>query len=300
MSTEFAARGVIVPLLTPFADEGERLDEEALEANIHWLLARGVHGFMPCGTTSEAPLLTLDERKRILEITVAAARGRAPVLAHVGAATTATTIELARHAVEVGADAVSVVTPWYYLLSEEALLLHFRRVAEAVPQIPFFLYNIPQNTNNVITRTLAERVIAHCPNVMGIKDSAGKMDSLQGFVGLRAGTFQVVCGSDTLQFAALEAGAVAGVSGNANVVPEIVVALYNAYGSGDKARAQQEQARLDLAAQAMGNGGSLALFKAVGAWRGQRLGSVRAPLPAAHADTVRAAVDTLIALGIQA
>jgi len=309
MQIHYEVRGVIVPLLTPYDEEGESLDEEALEGNIAWLLERGVHGFMPCGTTGETPLLTLAERKRILEITVRATRGntsggsasggRAPVLAHVGAASTATTIELARHAAEVGAEAISVVTPWYFRLSEDALLAHYCRVANAVPQMPLFLYNIPQNANNTIDRTLAERIIAHCPNVVGIKDSAGKMDSLASFVGLREGTFQVICGSDLLQFAALEAGAVAGVSGNANVVPEIVVGLYNAYAAGDKARAQQEQQRLDAALQAMGNGGSLALFKAVGAWRGQRLRSVRAPLPPTTPDVVAATVEKLSALGIQ-
>ncbi len=298
MQMHFEVQGVVVPLLTPFVDGGECLDEAALQSNIEWLIGKGVNGFMPCGTTGEAALLTTTERKRIVEITVETANHRVPVLAHVGAATTARTIALARHAVEVGAEAISVVTPWYYLLSDDALLAHYCAVAQAVPSTPLYLYNIPQNANNTITRALAERIVAACPNVVGIKDSAGKLDGLQSFVGLRGGSFQVVCGSDSLQLAALQAGAVAGVSGNANVVPELVLALYDAWYANDLARASEKQELLTQSAQAMGNGSSLALFKAIATWRGLRTGSVRSPLPHVDAARVEAAAQQLKALGV--
>lgn len=298
MHMHFEVHGVVVPLLTPFADGGERLDEGALQSNIQWLIGKGVNGFMPCGTTGEVALLTTAERKRIVEITVETANRHVPVLAHVGAATTAETIALARHAANVGAEAISVVTPWYYALSEDALLAHFRAVADSAPETPVFLYNIPQNANNLITRALAERIVAASPNVVGIKDSAGTLEGIQSFVGLRGGTFQVICGSDTLQLASLQAGAVAGVSGNANVAPELVLALYDAWYAKDSARAGENQALLTQTAQAMGNGSSLALFKAIAEWRGLRTGTVRAPLPHVDAARVNAAAQTLKTLGV--
>lgn len=299
MQKQFEARGVIVPLLTPMDASGAELDEDALQGNVEWLLEKGVHGFMPCGTTGEAPLLSTRERKRILEVVVATTQSRVPIIAHVGAATTAETIELALHAAEVGADAISVVTPYYFALPDDALLEHYCRVADAVPAMALFLYNIPQNTNNWITRALAEAIVARCPSVVGIKDSSGDFDSLQSFVALRDGTFQVVCGSDALLHSALDAGAVAAVSGNANVVPEIVVALYEAHVSGNAELARQQQSRLDRAREAMGSGGNLALLKAMAEWRGARMGTVRAPLAPVSEIEAADATTGLAAVGIE-
>ncbi len=300
MQKLFEARGVIVPLLTPFILGGEAINEAALRTHIEWLIEKGVHGLMPCGTTGEMVLLSLDERKRVLDVTLAAAAARVAVIAHVGAASTQETIELARHAAAAGADAVSVVTPYYYTLPDEALVAHYCLVADAVPETPLFLYNIPQNTNNRLTRTVAETIVAHSPNVIGIKDSAGNFDTLAEFVGINEGQFQVICGSDSLLLRALQAGAVGGVSGNCNVVPEIVVALYDAFVAGDIARAQEQQRLLDLALQAMRNGGNLALLKAMADMRGAEMGGVRAPLAQVSAALATETAEKLAQVGVPA
>lgn len=282
-------RGVIVPLLTPFTSDGEALNESALSAHAEWLIGKGVHGLMPCGTTGEAPLLTVEERKQILEVVITTAGHRVPVIAHAGAATTRETIDLARHACAAGAEAISVVTPYYFRLPDQALIEHYCRVAEAVPEMPVFLYNIPQNTGNTLTCATTEAILARCPNVIGIKDSAGNLDALVSFVGLGGGAFQVVCGSDSLVLPALKAGARASVSGNANVFPEVVVGIFEAFWAGDATRARRQQELLDFAREAMGSGGNLALLKAMADLRGGRMGGVRPPLaqvsPELSADT---------------
>lgn len=298
MKRSFAARGVIVPLLTPMDREGEQVDEGALRALVAWLIEKGVHGLMPCGTTGEAPLLTTDERKRILEVVVESAGRRVPVIAHAGAATTRETIDLARHAEACGVDAISVVTPYYFRLPDAALVAHYCRVAEAVADTPLFLYNIPQCTVNTLSRATAEAIVRRAPNVIGIKDSSGSFDSLTSFIGLDSGRFQVVCGPDGLVLRALQAGARASISGNANVVPEVVVGLVEAFYRGDMAEAARQQSLLDGARQAMGDGGYLALNKAMLELRGQRMGGVRPPLPQATPAAAAEAQTKLRALGL--
>ena len=297
MDRPFTVRGVIVPLLTPF-DGALQVDEGALRAHVRWLIDKGVSGVMPCGTTGEGPLLTTEERRRVLEVVVEAASGRVPVIAHVGAVTTRETVELARHAEAAGAGAISVVTPYYFRLPDGALVDHFARVAGAVPGLPVFLYNIPQYAVNTITRAVAEEVLRRAPNVVGIKDSSGSLESLVSFVGLDGGRFQVVCGPDGLILQALQAGACASVSGNANVFPEVVVGLVEAAGRGDWEGARRQQELLNQVRAAMGDGGYLGLFKAVLGLRGRPMGGVRPPLPGATPETIAAAEGKLRELGL--
>ena len=292
----FAIRGVIVPLLTPYTEQGNGLDEGALRAHVQWLIDKGIHGLMPCGTTGECALLTMAERKRILEVVIDAAGGRVAVMAHVGTATTRETIELARHAQEHGADAVSVVTPYYFTLPDDALVAHYCRVAEAVAATPVFLYNIPQNTGNNLTADVADAIVARCPNVSGIKDSSGSLAALQAYTKVGHGSFHVICGSDRLICQALQVGACASVSGNANVFPEIVVALFHAFWRGDLDGARHQQERLDQVRNALGNGGSLSLLKRALELRGLKGGPVRAPLPEVTAGHLSEARQTLQSL----
>ena len=209
MHHSFAVRGVIVPLLTPLSQDGEQIDERALHAHVDWLAKKGVHGLMPCGTTGEGPLLAQAEREIITEIVVDAAAGRVPVIAHVGAITSET-VKLAEHAAAAGVAAISAITPYYFALTEQALVEHFYQVAEAAADTPMFLYNLPARAGNHVTRACAEAVIGRCPNVIGIKDSSGDLATLSSFFGLKDGKFQVACGSDALLFRGFQAGAIAG------------------------------------------------------------------------------------------
>jgi 4-hydroxy-tetrahydrodipicolinate synthase len=279
MDKPFTIRGVIPPLFTPFTDHGAEVDEGALRAHVQWLVERGVHGLMPCGTTGEGALLAAQERKRLVEVVVEAAAHRVPVMAHVGTAVTRETVELALHARASGAEAVSVVTPYYFHLSDGALVGHYCRVAEAVADTPVFLYNIPQNTGNRLSPAVVEAIVARCPNVVGIKDSSGSLGNIAEFVEVGGRGFQVVCGSDGLLLRALRAGACASVSGNANVFPEVVTALFEAFWRGDWEGACRQQELLDSVRRLLSNGDNLALMKRGLELRGLRGGTVRPPLP---------------------
>lgn len=294
---DFAVRGVITALITPLDEQG-RVHEPSLERLVEFQIRAGVHGLSPCGTTGEVALLSVEERQRVAEIVVRAARGRVPVLVHTGAPSTETTIALTRHAQKIGASAATVVTPWYYRYSDDALIQHYVRVAESVPDFPLYLYNIPQLTGNHLTPTIVHQIAERCPNVVGLKDSCGVLAQIIDSATARGGKFNIAIGSDGLLLSAAVAGIGAAISGNANAVPELFVEFYRTLWNGDWASAQAIQARIQHVRRILKDGGDLSLFKAVVSYRGIPCGGVRAPLLNALPQTIDAAIRALLEQGI--
>jgi 4-hydroxy-tetrahydrodipicolinate synthase len=292
----FQLRGVFVPLLTPFQPDGD-LDLSALDRLVDYVLAAGVHGLFVGGTTGEFPLLSMAERQRVAEVAVARAAGRLPVVVHAGAPSTREASQLARHAQDIGVPAVAVVAPYFFPLSEDALLAHYVAVSAAVPRLPLLLYNIPQRTVNALSPRLAADIVRQCPNVIGIKDSSGNLSQTIEYRALRA-DFQVAQGADGLLVAGLAMGIQATVSGNANVFPELAVAVFEAWWRGDQAAARAAQAQFDAVRRALRDGMDMSLFKRVLARRGVEVGDVRAPLRSASEAEVQAAVDAIEAAGV--
>ena len=134
-------KGSFVALITPMRADGS-VDEAALASFVDWQIREGTHGVVPVGTTGESPTLSHAEHKRVVEITIAVAKGRVPVIAGAGSNSTAEAIELARHAKAAGADAALVVTPYYNKPTQEGLFLHYTAIADAV-DLPVIIYNIP-------------------------------------------------------------------------------------------------------------------------------------------------------------
>ena len=117
---------------------------------VDYLIERGISGIYPLGSTGEGPLFSTDERKAIAAATVEAVAGRLPVIVHTGAITTAETLALSRHARDIGANAASIITPWYFSLNEAALEAHYRAIYDALPDFPIYLYNLPALTGNTL------------------------------------------------------------------------------------------------------------------------------------------------------
>ncbi len=296
--SEFQIRGVITALVTPFDDQG-RVDEHALQRLVEYQIRAGVHGLNPCGTTGEHALLTLEERMRVAEVVVRTARRRVPVFVQTGAASTEMTIALTRHAQEIGADAATVVTPFYYHPGDDGMIEHYVRVAHSVPGLPVFLYNIPQMTGNNLSPALVAAIVERCPNVVGMKDSSGNLQQVIDSLPLRGGRFNIAMGSDGLVLSALAAGAPASVSGNANVFPELFVELFQSFWRGDLPAAQSAQARIQHVRRILKDGGDLSLFKAILARRGLPVGGVRAPLLNAPRELVDGCIRELNSVGLE-
>lgn len=301
--------GVIVPMLTPLTPDGSKLQLEAIPSLVEFLIAAGVHALFLAGTTSEGPLLRAEERRTLLTRTVAAVKGRVPVILHVGAAATRDAADLAAFAAEAGAAAIASVTPYYYAYGRDELATYFRDVAAAAPGLPFYLYSIPARTGHHIDADLASE-LAEVDNIVGIKDSTGDMQWLLAY--LEVPEFTVLSGSDVLAGAALAAGAHGIVSGLANVVPEPFVELWEAHLAGDGARMLRAYRTVFRVATVLRHGTRLSLLKALaserlsaGAASGGRgtpsraalqLGPARSPQPPTRAADVTEARAGLAAL----
>lgn len=279
--------GVIVPIVTPLDAEGH-LKHEAVLPLVDYLIERGIQGVFPLGTTGEGPLFSTEERKAFAQTVVQAVHGRIAVIIHTGAITTAETIDLTRHAHTVGADAVAIIPPWYHKLTAEGLLRHIRTVARAVPDMPIYLYENPGVTPNRFTLSMVAELAESEPNVVGMKDSSGSLETLFAARNYKDRQFNTASGPDKLAMAALTMGIDACVSGTANAVPELVVGVYSAVQAQDLETARSLQAALINVCNLLGDGSDLSMYKGLLALRGIDVGQVRLPLVPSAAEKIAA------------
>src|SRR5919197_3788291 len=159
--------GVLPALITPFTEDGDAIDTDALAANVDRLIAGGVAGLVPGGSTGEFTTLSHAERRQLVEATLEAAAGRVPVVAGTGALSTRETVELSMHAEQAGAAAVMIVPPFYDALSWRELLAHYTAVADAI-DIPIMYYNLPSASGVKLTAAQLAELPVTC-----LKDTGG-------------------------------------------------------------------------------------------------------------------------------
>jgi 4-hydroxy-tetrahydrodipicolinate synthase len=258
-------------------DGGTRLDIEATSRLVSWLVDRGIHGLYIAGTTGEGLYLSPDEHRDLTRAVVKVARG-VPVVAHVGALTTAQAVALARQTVQAAATVVAAIPPPYYSLTREELLTYFTAIGKAAEPLPLYLYNIPSHARNDLTPALVKEIRQAVPNVAGIKDSSGFPGRISDLVRTLGPNFDVVCGNDEKDLSAFQDGAAGVVSSGAGIFPELYLELHAAWKAGRLADAQAAQARIIAMQEALGNGARLGWYKYVLAQRGVPIGGVRAPL----------------------
>lgn len=291
-------RGIIAAMPTPMEASGA-VDLAATSRLVDWLAARGVDGVFVCGTTGEGLLLTDDERIAIVDAATQAARGRIVVITHVGAATTAGAVALARRCESAGADALAVVTPYFFRLGTEALVAHFRSVAEAVPDRAVLAYSIPVLAGNAVTPEVL-RALQPVRNLVGLKDSSGDTYGLVQLADAAPAGFRLVVGADLLSLQVLAMGWAGLVSGPACAMPEAYVDLWRAGTAGNWTALVEAYGRVAAACRLMHNG-EIPLIKAVLAARGLIPLHVRPPLQlvgGATLDRLRAALaDSGLPLG---
>lgn len=235
-------KGIIPPILTPMFDD-ERVNEGELRNQVNRMIDAGVHGIFAFGTNGESYALTDAEKERILEIVVEETAHRVPVYAGSGCITTTETIRMSRRAMELGADVLSVITPYFAAASQEELYRHYREVADAV-DLPIVLYNIPARTGNALSPATVARLAKDAPNIVGAKDSSGNFDNLKQYIELTTGLdkdFSVLSGNDSLILPALVFGGKGGIAGCANVFPHTMVAIYEEFIAGNFEKAKEVQ-----------------------------------------------------------
>lgn len=291
--------GIFPPMLTPLSDD-QRIDHESLASLVDYLLGEGVHGIWAMGTTGEFACFDADEREAAVATTVKATRGRAPVIANVGDASTALTIEHAKRAERAGADALAATPPYYYPNNETELETFFREVAASV-KIPLLLYHIPQTVKVKVSPPFV-RKLANEGVIVGLKDSQNDLewyrrvlvDAKQDGIDLRA--FLGCTGLIDMATYAGGAGAIPGIS---NVTAAACVGAYEAARAGDMAGAARHQERVIAAANLGGVvkgaspiGSNFASMKAVLVARGViKSAACRSPLRAPTPEESARAVE---------
>jgi len=194
------------------------------------------------GTTGESPTLSHDEHKRVVELTVAVAKGRVPVIAGAGSNSTEEAIDLARHAKRAGADAALVVTPYYNKPTQEGLFLHFTAIADAV-NLPIIIYNIPpRSVVDMSVETMAR--LAKHPNIVGVKDATANLARPLHTRRACGAEFCQMSGEDHTALAFLAAGGVGCISVTGNVAPRLCSTMQTAWAEGRIAEAMAIQNRL--------------------------------------------------------
>ncbi len=239
--------GIIPPLTTPFTERGAVYDR-GLRSLIDFQVERGVEGLFICGTYGSGPIMTVEERKQVHEIVVDQVEGRVTVIAHVGTASTAQSVERARHAESVGADVVASISPYYHRHDERAVVQHFRALVEAV-DLPVYVYNNPKASGVTITPSYLRHLAD--VGVTGIKDSGFSFVELTHYMLALAdrSAFRFIVGTEALAFPAYMIGAKGAVSGLANAFPELVVDLWRLLRRGAYEEAAQQQMRVNRARQ---------------------------------------------------
>ena len=244
MNTDFI-KGVVVPILTPI-DGDERIDEAKLREQVDYVIDGGVLGLLAFGSNGEFYVIEEDEMERGLKIMVDQAAGRVPVYFGIGAISTKKCCRLAKMAVANGAAGISVLQPMFLKPTEAELFLHFKTIAEAVPDTPMLLYNNPGRVNYTLSGNLVERLAHEVPNIVGMKDTSGDITQTAEFIRrTRDVNFKVFGGKDTLLYASMCHGAVGGVCTAANFMPELITDVYNKYVAGDLEGSLEAQFKLN-------------------------------------------------------
>lgn len=220
-------RGVYSALATPFAAGTEEIDEIALRRLVSATIDGGVHGIVPLGSTGEFSTMSTDERRRVLDIVIDETAGRVPVVPHTGATSTAEAIRLTAHAKESGATAAMVVAPYYEPFSIAEIKRYYREISDAT-DFPLMAYNLPAATGVTLTPEIMGELIDEVPNVKYVKDTSGDFAAAAQLIHHFGDRVSVFVGWDPMFLGTLLEGASGSVIGAANVVPEPLVAVYEA------------------------------------------------------------------------
>ena len=268
--------GIVPPVATPFVDD--ELDLVAMRANVDRWMRTGLRGVLVLGTNGESAFVDHAEAVRL----VAATRDGVPrdrlLLCGTGRQSTRETIALTRAVAKAGADAALVLTPSVYRnqLTPPRLLEHYRAIADASP-IPIVLYNMPQATGVTLAPAVVSELMSH-PNIVAIKESSGDVAVVGDLVARGGRTFPVVVGAAATLYASLMVGAAGAVVAIANVVPELVVRLYELARAGRHEEALDLQRAIAPLAAAVTTGFGVPGLKAAMELAGYRPGQPRRPL----------------------
>ncbi len=282
-------KGVITPVVTVF-DGNEEIDERGFRNIVEYLVEHGVYGVFACGGQGEGVALSPDEKSRLLDICLETVDGRVPVLMGTGAVPTRAAIENTRRAKDAGADAATIITPYYIGPNQDELYDHYRAILDAV-DIPVLIYNNPWRTHLNLLPETAARLCEYSPNMIGIKDSSGDLSMTIKYKTLCPEGFRVFIGRDQLIYSALCSGIDGAVAATSNAAVDLVVGIYNDFIAGRTDEAWEKQKTLVPLREFFSQGTFPVIVKEAMMLQDLPSGPCRrpvAPLPEAKRDALRA------------
>ncbi|NQX65225.1 dihydrodipicolinate synthase family protein [Paenibacillus alba] len=231
-------KGITIAMYSSYNEAGD-IDQKAARQLARYYAKSGVKGLYVGGSSGEGMLQSVEERKQMLESVVAEVGQELTIIAHVGAAATRDSVELARHAEAVGAHAVSAVPAIYYRLSPQSVETHWQEIVDST-DLPFIIYHIPQTTGFQLSKSLLVKM-AEQDKVIGVKISAESTFELQQFKAAGGKDFLVLNGPDEQYLAGRSIGADGGIGGTYGVMPELFLKIESCYVQGQMAEAQKWQ-----------------------------------------------------------
>lgn len=286
-------KGIITPIITPM-HEDESVNYEELCNQIDRLIKHGVQGLFFCGTNGEGYILSEEEKVKVLEVAVDAVGHRIPVYAGTGCVSTKDTIHLSRKAKEVGADVLSIITPYFAAINQDELYTHYEAVAKAV-DLPIVLYNIPARTGTNIDPVTIGR-LSHIENIIGAKDSSGNFTNMLAYIDQTKWRkdFCILSGNDSLILWCLLAGGKGGIAGCSNVYPENMVGIYENFVRGDMDAARKCQDAIGAFRGVFKYGNPNTVVKMAVKLLGYPVGNCRTPFNSLSAEAVEALKKVII------
>ena len=290
MTSISALKGILLPTTTPFDREG-RISTTDITSNLKSWSSRGVIGFVVLGSTGER--VHLDEREYLEVIEVSRAASDSLLIVGAGQQSTINTIKEINSAARAGAQAVLVITPYFYrpAMTQETLVNYYTAVADAAP-VPVLLYSMPPLTGIKIEPETVARLSEH-PNIIGVKDSSNDVAGFRRTVELCPSDFAVMTGNGTVLLDALRAGATGGILAVGCVVPEVCVEIFRLFAAGQLEQAERLQTELTPLASAVTTKYGIGGLKAALDLAGYRGGAVRAPLRTPD-DSARAEIKSVL------
>ncbi len=279
--------GILPAILTPFGPDGS-VNTDVLRSLAAYQMEKGCGGFFVCGSAGEGVLMNMKERSQVVEAVVSEASGQVPIIVHVGAVSTGEAVELAKHARQSGASAVSSIPPLYYKLPWMAIIGHIRAIAEAA-ELPTYYYHIPYITNIIPTAVEFAEMIDAIENLEGIKFSSPDLFLLWQVMENAPRKPNVLFGVDQQVLAGLTMGAHGGIGSTYNYMTGWFVELYNAYRQSDYVTAKSVQDMINRAIQIQFKyGANRATEKMMTSMLGFDIGSPRLPTPPFPEDQIDA------------
>jgi len=228
-------KGSMIPIVTPFKDG--KIDEDGFQNLIEFHIKSGTDAIVPCGTTGESATLTHKEHEQLVDISIKTANNRVPVIAGTGSNSTDEAIKLTTYAQKAGADGALLITPYYNKPTQEGLYQHYKDIAVKT-DIPLILYNVPSRTGvNMLPETVAK--LSEIPSIVGIKEASGSLRQICEIIYLCGEKCSVFSGDDFTNYPILAMGGRGVISVTANIVPDKIAAMWDAFESGDHTKARE-------------------------------------------------------------